>query len=184
LYILIPYEPYLLKYDIRDAIFRASSIPPAYPCTSPSFSQTMTCDRTSVYLCCNGVHCSLGRYAPWPQCAPFVYVCVCVWVYVCVRQLACIMYLRVRVGVRESQCVAVCCSVLQCVAVCCRVLQSVLVCCNLLQSVAVCCNLLQSVAICCGLLQSVAVHAHALPHSILRWSSSDMYIYMYIHKCV
>jgi len=37
---------------------------------------------------------------------------------------------------QESQCVAVCCSVLQCVAVCCSVLQCVAVCCSMLQCVA------------------------------------------------
>jgi hypothetical protein len=36
-------------------------------------------------------------------------------------------------GEHDTQCVAVCCSVLQCVAVCCSVLQCVAVCCSMLQ---------------------------------------------------
>ena len=39
-------------------------------------------------------------------------------------------------GEHDTQCVAVCCSVLQCVAVCCSVLQCVAVCCSVLQYVA------------------------------------------------
>jgi len=69
----------------------------------------------------------------------------------------------------NTQCVAVCCSLLQSVAVCCSLLQSVAVCCSLvqsvaslLQSIAVWCSVLQCVTVCCSLLKSVAVYCSLL----------------------
>ena len=78
---------------------------------------------------------------------------------------------------RQTQCIAVCYSVVQCVAVCCSVLHCVALYCsvlvrkwssrvslivsygkhNVLQCVAVRCSVLQCVAACCSVLQCVVV---------------------------
>ena len=89
------------------------------------------------------------------MCEYVMCVCVCVCEYICIKQL-------------NSQCVAVCASVLQCIAACGSVLQSVAACCSVLQCVAVCCSVWQCVAVrcsvsqcvaaCCSVLQCVVMH--------------------------
>ena len=61
----------------------------------------------------------------------------------------------------ETQCVAVCCSVLRCVAVRCGALQCVALRCSVLQCVAVCCSVLQCVAACC-----IVLHCQSLQNCI------------------
>jgi len=111
----------------------------------------------------------------------YMYICICVHLY-CVESHFVAVYFSVlqlpcgTVAVctdeslnadHESQCVAVCCSVLQCVAVCCSFSVLQLQCVNashvtqimshnMLQGVAGCCRVLQGVAGCCRVLQGVA----------------------------
>ena len=88
---------------------------------------------------------------------------------------------HMKIYIRISCVVAVCCSVLQCVAVCCSVLQCVAVCCSVLQCVAVCCSVLQCV---CGIF-SVSREIERAGPEAANLTCLICHMKMYIHiSCV
>jgi len=89
-------------------------------------------------------------------------------------------------SINQSQCVAVCCSVLQFVTVCCSVLQCVAVCYSVLQSVAACCNVLQCAAVWCSVLQCLECLASGFVAPVVACNviytyHIFIYTFVYIH---